>query len=234
MRFLLALILSPLVVLPPAFAQTTPQSPAGQCSLTLVNALPGPANLHIKFGAQDIWTPGFTPGQSTGGVLFPSGKKTVTLLCEGYAQTKKEIDMPSGGNFAMIFFPGEEIQDGPDKGKKEIGFFCPPPLLSGQSLQGKNWHLLLAGPLAQTQLSVNTKAVILKLGQPLTADRGNILVQSGGQTLLSASPEAEGNYWAVIYGDRQDALHAVYLNHVAYVVPKPAALPTSDQSAKVK
>lgn len=234
MRFLLALFLSPLVVTPPALAETTSQAPAGQCSLTLVSALPGPANLHIKFGAEDIWPPGFTPGQSTGGVLFPSGKKTVTLLCEGYAQTKKEIVMPSGGNFAMIFFPGEEIKDGPDKGKKEIGLFCPPPILAGQPPQGKNWHVLLAGPLAQVTLTVNAKTVDLKLGQPLSAEGGKILVENGDQTLLSASPEGEGDYWSVIYGDRQDALHAVYLNHVAYVVPKPTALPTSDQSAKVK
>lgn len=215
-------------------AQNAPDPKPGQCSLVLVNALPGPANLHVKFGAEDIWPPGFTPGQSTGGVLFPSGKKTLTLLCEGYAQTKKEIAMPSGGNFAIIFFPGQEIIDGPDKGKKEIGLFCPPPILPGQPPQGKNWHVLLAGPLAQVKLTVNAKTTDLKLGQPLTADGGKILVESGGQNLLSASPESEGNYWAVIYGDRPESLQAVYLNHVAYSVPKPPAQTAGEQPAETK
>lgn len=234
MRYSLALFLFPLVGIPLALAQTTPQAQAGQCSLVLVNALPGPANLHVKFGAEDIWPLGFTPGQSTGGVLFPSGKKTVTLLCEGYAQTKKEIVMPSGGNFAMIFFPGEEIKEGSDKGKRQIGLFCPPAILAGQPPKEKNWHLLLAGPLAQAQLTVNAKTMDLKLGQPFTADGGKILVESRGQILLSASPEGEGNYWAVIYGDRAESLQAVYLNHVAYSVPKPVAQTAGEQPAETK
>lgn len=227
--FLLAFLLIPALL-----AQNVPDSKPGQCSLVLVNALPGPANLHVKFGSEEIWPSGFTPGQSTGGVLFPSGKKTLTLLCEGYAQTKREIVMPSGGNFAMIFFPGEEMKDGPDKGKKEIGLFCPPPIFPGQPSQGKNWHVLLAGPLAQVTLTVNAKTVDLKLGQPLSTEGGKILVENGDQTLLSASPEGEGNYWAVIYGDRPESLQAVYLNHVAYSVPNPAAQSAGGQPAETK
>ena len=107
----------------------SPPAKAGQCSLVLLNALPGPQNLHVKFGAEDIWSPGFTPGQSTGGVLFPSGKKSVEMLCAGFAPSKEEVFLPPGGNFAMVFFPGEAIKDGPDKGKKKIALFCPPPIL---------------------------------------------------------------------------------------------------------
>lgn len=192
----------------------------GQGSLTLVNALPGPANLHVKLGAEEIWPPGFTSGQSTGGVLFPSGKKSVWLSCEGFAQTKKEILMPSGGNFAMIFFPGAEIKEGPDKGKKEIGLFCPPPILANQPPKGKSWQVLLVGPVAQASLSVNSKPIDLKVGQSVALEGGQVLVEKGGKTLLATSPEANGDYWAILWGDSQDSLQAAYLNHIAYSVPK--------------
>jgi len=200
----------------------SPPAKAGQCSLVLLNALPGPQNLHVKFGAEDIWSPGFTPGQSTGGVLFPSGKKSVEMLCDGFAPSKEEILLPPGGNFAMVFFPGEPIKDGPDKGKKKIALFCPPPILPDRPPQGKNWHILLAGPLTQARLSVNAKMVDLKLGQPTTSDAGGgrFLLENGKNTLLGASPEGNGDYWVVVFGDSPDSLQAVLLNHVAYTVPK--------------
>ena len=202
--------------------QTPPTSKAGQCSLVLLNALPGPQNLHVKFGAEDIWSPGFTPGQSTGGVLFPSGKKSVEMLCAGFAPSKEEVFLPPGGNFAMVFFPGEAIKDGPDKGKKKIALFCPPPILPDRPPQGKNWHILLAGPLAQARLSVNAKMVDLKLGQPTTPDAGGgrFLLENGKNTLLGASPEGDGDYWVVVFGDSSESLQAVLLNHVAYAVPR--------------
>lgn len=201
-------------------AQSSPES--GQCSLTLVNALPGPKNLYVKLGAEVIWPPGFTPGQSTGAVLFPPGKKTVELTCEGFARTQTEILMPAGGNFAMIFFPGEEMKEGPDKGKKKIGVYCPPPILPGQPPKGKNWKILLVGPVVQTEVSVNSKSMELKMGQPveIASEGGRVLVENGNKTLLATSPEGEGNYWAIIFGDSKESLQAAYLNHVAYSVPK--------------
>ena len=201
-------------------AQGSPES--GQCSLTLVNALAGPKNLYVKMGAEVIWPPGFTPGQSTGAVLFPSGKKTMELTCEGFARTQTEILMPAGGNVAMVFYPGEEMKEGPDKGKRKIGVYCPPPILPGQPPKGKNWQVLLVGPLAQARLSVNSKSVDLAMGQPHTvaSEAGRILVENGDKTLLTASPEGAGNYWAIIFGDGKDSLQAVYLNHVAYSVSK--------------
>ena len=203
-------------------AQTPNLQETGKCSVTLVNALPGPANLHVKFGSEDIWPPGFTPGQSTGAVLFPFGKKAVELSCEGFATTKEEIVLPAKSNVAMVFYPGEEIMDGPNKGKKKIALFSPPPILPDHPPQGKNWHILLAGPLSQARLSVNAKMVDLKLGQPTTSDAGGgrILLESGKKTLLAASPEGDGNYWVVVFGDNPDSLQAVLLNHIAYTVPK--------------
>lgn len=199
-----------------------PPAKAGQCSLVLLNALPAPQNLHVKFGTADIWPVGFKPGQSTGGVLFPSGKKSVEMLCDGFAPSKEEILLPPGGNFAMVFFPGEAMKDGPNKGKKQIALFCPPPILPDHPPQGKNWHILLAGPLSQARLVVNAKMVDLKVGQPATADAGagRILLENGNKILLAATPEDKGNYWVVVFGDSPDSLQAVLLNHVAYTVPK--------------
>lgn len=203
-------------------AQTPNIQEAGKCSVTLVNALPGPANLHVKFGSEDIWPPGFTPGQSTGAVLFPFGRKAVELNCEGFATTKEEIAFPARSNVAMVFFPGEEVKDGPDKGKKKIAVFCPPPILPGHPPQGKNWNVLLVGPLSQARLSLNSKMLDLKLGQPTTlnAGRGGISLENGNKLLLAVSPEEDGNYWVVVFGDNPDSLQAVILNHIAYTVPK--------------
>jgi len=214
------LVLAPVMSLP--LSAQTSAGPAGarQSSLTLVNALPGPDNLHIKFGAEEIWPPGFTPGQSTGAVLFPSGKKVVELRCEGFAITRTEIDLPPGGNFAMVLYPGEEATEGPDKGKRKIGLFGPPPILPQQAPTGKNWQVLLVGPLAQTRLIINQKAVDLKAGQAVVADSngGQIQVADGEKILLSSSPEGAGNYWVVIFGEKQESLQAVCLNHINYTV----------------
>ena len=197
-------------------------SRAGQSSLTLVNALPGPQNLHVKFGQEDIWPAGFTPGQSTGAVLFPAGKKKVQLLCEGFAQTEGEILMPPGGNAAMVFFPGEEIKDGPDKGKKKIGFFCPPSILPNQPLQGKNWSVLLVGPLERAKLSLNGQPVDLSKGEPnqLGGKAGSMVIKCGEKALFSSNPEGDGNYWVILHGDSMENMQGVLLNHVAYTVPK--------------
>ena len=197
-------------------------SRAGQASLTLVNALPGPQNLHVKLGQEDIWPAGFTPGQSTGAVLFPAGKKKVQMLCEGFAQTEGEILMPPGGNSAMVFFPGEEIKDGPDKGKKKIGLFSPPSILPNQPLQGKNWSVLLVGPMDQAKLSLNGQPVELRKGGPSqrAGKGGSMVINYGEKTIFSSSPDVDGNYWVILYGESIENTQAVLLNHVAYTVPK--------------
>lgn len=198
------------------------QSDAGQVSLTLVNALPGPDHLHIKFGQEDIWPPGFTPGQSTAGVLFPSGKKRVQLLCQGFAQTAEEIFMPSRANFAMVLYPGEEIKDGPDKGKRKIGLFCPPPILSGQAPNGKKWSVLLTGSMERTKVEVNGHLMELSKGVPRQLDRQerSVTVKSGDKVLLALSPEVDGNYWVIVFGQDEASLQATVLNHISYGVPQ--------------
>ena len=203
-------------------AQTPNLQETGKCSVTLVNALPGPANLHVKFGSEDIWPPGFTPGQSTGSVFFPSGKKQVELSCEGFAKTREEILLPAGANFAMIFFPGEEIQDGPEKGKRKIGMFTPPPILPSKPTKGKEWHALLVGPLTQAKLNINKQPVNLNRGQAvdLTSVRGEMVVENGEKLLLAMNPEDSGNYWVVAYGDKTDTLQVSCLNLINHAVPK--------------
>ena len=67
-------------------AQSQESLTQGKYSLTLVNALPGLNNLYVRFGSEKIWPSGSTPGQSTGSVFFPSGKKLVDLSCEGFAK----------------------------------------------------------------------------------------------------------------------------------------------------
>lgn len=214
-----------LLVITSGWAQTSggqETGRAGQASLTLVNALPGPENLHVKFGQEDIWPPGFTPGQSTGGVLFPSGKKKVQLICEGFALTEAEISLPSGGNCAMILFPGEESKEGPDKGKKKIGLFCPAPILPNQAPQGKTWNALLAGSVDRVKLNLNGQPVEMRKGEPIKVDgkEGRMVVESGERMLLASSPEGEGNYWVILFGDKEESIQAVLLNHLVYSVPQ--------------
>lgn len=191
-------------------------------SLTLVNALPGTENLHLFMSESELWPQGFTPGQSTGGAIIPGGKVSMEARCTGFASTKFNADFPSGSNCAMILYPGEEVKEGPDKGKKKIGVFLPPPILAGQALKGKSWHVLLAGPIPQAQVSINGKLLDLKMGEAVVApgDRGGIVVENAGKPLLASTPDEKGEYWAVVFGESTASLQAVCLNHIAYSVPK--------------
>ena len=122
----------------------------------------------------------------------------------------------------MIFFPGQEIQDGPEKGKRKIGMFTPPPILPDKPAKGKEWHALLVGPLAQAKLNINKQPANLNLGQPvdLSSLRGEIIVENGDKLLLAMNPEDSGNYSVVVYGDKTETLQVACLNLINYAVPK--------------
>lgn len=191
-----------------------------QISLTLVNALPGPENLHVLMATQELWPPGFTPGQSTGGVILPGGKPAMEARCAGFVSTKFTADFPSRANCAMVFYPGEEIQDGPDKGKRKIGVFFPPPILDGQAPKTKNWGAFMAGPLAEASFTINEKPIRLSLAQPLKLEvQGFLEIKSNGATLYADNPDSPGNYWLIFLGSSPDKLSVVKLNHIHFDIP---------------
>ena len=197
-----------------------PAAEKSKVSLTLVNALPGPENLHVLMASQELWPPGFTPGQSTGGVILPGGKPAMEARCAGFVSTKFTADLPNRANCAMVFYPGEEIKDGPDKGKRKIGVFFPPPILEGQAPKAKNWEALLVGPLTQATLTVNEQPIRLSIGQPLKVDsRGGVDIKSDGKPLYSSNPDDSGNFWLIIFGEAQEKLSVVQLNHVYFQIP---------------
>jgi hypothetical protein len=199
-----------------------PAAEKSKVSLTLVNALPGPENLHVLMASQELWPPGFTPGQSTGGVILPGGKPAMEARCAGFVSTKFTADFPNRANCAMVFYPGEEIKEGPDKGKRKIGVFFPPPILQGQAPKAKNWQALLVGPLTEATLAFNDKPIRLSIGQPLKVDsRGGVDIKSDGKPLYSSNPDDSGNFWLIISGETQDKLSVVQLNHIFFEVPKP-------------
>jgi hypothetical protein len=199
------------------------QTPApSKASIVLVNALPGPENLHVSMASQELWPPGFTPGQSTGGVILPGGKPAMEARCAGFVSTKFTADLPNRANCAMVFYPGEEIKDGPDKGKRKIGVFFPPPILQGQAPKAKNWQALLVGPLTQTTLTVNEQPIRLSIGQPLKVEaRGGVDIKSNGKPLYSSNPDDSGNFWLIIFGEAQEKLSVVQLNHIYFEIPQP-------------
>ena len=193
-----------------------------KASLVLLNALPGPENLHVFMSNQELWPSGFTPGQSTGGVIIPGGKPSMEARCPGFAPTKFTADFPDRANCAMVFYPGEEVKEGPEKGKKSIGVFFPPFIPVGQSPKGKSWEVILVGPLAQASLTFNSQPINLMIGKPVKlTNAGRIEVKSNGTQLLAASPEESGNYWLILFGDSLEKLTAVLLNHIHYDIPKP-------------
>jgi hypothetical protein len=197
-----------------------PAPEKSKASLTLVNALPGPENLHVLMASQELWPPGFTPGQSTGGVILPGGKPAMEARCAGFVSTKFTADLPNRANCAMVFYPGEEIKDGPDKGKRKIGVFLPPPILEGQAPKAKNWQALLVGPLTEAALSFNDKPIRLSIGQPLKVEgRGAVDVKSNGKPLYSSNPDDSGNFWLIIFGEAQEKLSVVQLNHIYFEFP---------------
>ena len=199
-----------------------PAAEKSKVSLTLVNALPGPENLHVLMASQELWPAGFTPGQSTGGVIIPGGKPSMEARCPGFASTKFTADFPNRANCAMVFYPGEEVKDGPEKGKKNIGVFFPPFIPDDQSPKGKTWEAILVGPLAQANLTFNSQLINLMVGKPVKlANAGRIEVKSNGIQLFAASPEESGNYWLILFGDSLEKLTAVLLNHIHYDIPKP-------------
>ena len=197
------------------------QTPApSKASIVLVNALPGPENLHVFMSNQELWPSGFTPGQSTGGVIIPGGKPSMEARCPGFATKKFTADFPNRANCAMVFYPGEEIQEGPDKGKRSIAVFFPPPILDGQAPKSKNWMALLAGPLTQTTLTVNEQPIRLSIGQPLKVQaRGGVDIKSNGNPLYSSNPDGSGNFWLIIFGEAQEKLSVAQLNHIYFEIP---------------
>ena len=199
-----------------------PAPEKSKVSLTLVNALPGSENLHVLMASQDLWPPGFTPGQSTGGVILPGGKPAMEARCAGFVSTKFTADLPNRANCAMVFYSGEEVKEGPDKGKRKIGVFFPPPILEGQAPKGKNWQALLVGPLTEATLAFNDKPIRLSIGQPLKVEgRGNVDIKSNGKPLYSSNPDDSGNFWLIIFGEAQEKLSVVQLNHIYFEIPQP-------------
>ena len=202
----------------PSRAQT-PGLPTSS-TVVIVNALPGPGNLFVKFGAEEIWPPGFTSGQSTGAVAFPAGKKVVEARCEGFITTRHQGELTPKANSAMLFFPGEEIQSGPDKGKRKIALFQPEPLLS--EVKGQRWKTILVGVTSPLSLEVNGKALTLQPGKPTEIDQAGknfIEIKAAGESILAASPEDPGEYWVVVYESQPKKFAAILLNHLAYPVP---------------
>lgn len=142
--------------------------------------------------------------------------------CAGFVSTKFTADLPNRANCAMVFYPGEEIKDGPDKGKRKIGVFFPPPILQGQAPKAKNWQALLVGPLTQATLTVNEQPIRLSIGQPLKVEaRGGVDIKSNGKPLYSSNPDDSGNFWLIIFGEAQEKLSVVQLNHIYFEIPQP-------------
>ena len=140
--------------------------------------------------------------------------------CAGFVSTKFTADLPNRANCAMVFYPGEEIKDGPDKGKRKIGVFFPPPILEGQAPKGKNWQALLVGPLTDATLSFNDKPIRLSIGQPLKVEGRNAVdIKSNGMPLYSSNPDDSGNFWLIIFGEAQEKLSVVQLNHIYFEIP---------------
>ena len=203
-----------------ACLQAQTPSPVAMSTLVIVNTLPGPGNLFVKFGPEEIWPPGFTPGQSTGAVGFPSGKKMVEARCQGFVTTRLEGELAPKANCAMVFYPGAQVKDGPDKGKRKIGLFQPDPLRGGA--QSKSWHIILVGAVGPATLQVNEQPVMLEPGRSQRIETGGkhfVEVKQAGDTLLAESPEDPGQYWVVVYEGQPGKLTAVLLNHLPYSVP---------------
>lgn len=195
-------------------------APPASSTLVIVNTLPGPGNLFVKFGPEEIWPPGFTPGQSTGAVGFPSGKKAVEARCQGFVTTRLEGELAPKANCAMVFYPGSEVKDGPDKGKRKIGLFQPEPLKG--PVQSKNWHVILVGTTGSSRLDINGQTMTLQPGRAEKIEMGGkhfVEVKQGGETILAQSPEEPGEYWVVVYEAQPNKLAAALLNHLAYPVP---------------
>jgi hypothetical protein len=197
------------------------QTPApSKVSIVLVNALPGPENLHVFMSNQELWPAGLTPGQSTGGIIIPGGKPSMEARCSGFAPTKFTADFPNRANCAMVFYPGEEIKEGPDKGKRSIRIFFPPPILDGQAPKTKNWEAFMAGPLAEASFTLNEKPIRLSLAEPLKLEvQGFLEIKSNGATLYADNPDSPGNYWLIFLGSSPDKLSVVKLNHIHYNIP---------------
>jgi hypothetical protein len=212
----MAVLLGPVV---PANAQQPPAT--AQASLTVVNAITGDKNVFVSFDGQSIWPPGFTAGQSTGAVIFPSGTKQLKIECDGFAATEAKLDLPAGANCAMILFPGELVTDGPEKGKRRIGVFLPSPHQAGsKDLKGKRWKAVLVGTSASQEVEINGKKILLtpRKSAEFTAPPGGVTVRHQNRDILGVAPEEAGEYWVVVYpGD--SGLQAALLTHSPFKVP---------------
>ena len=196
-------------------------APVAQASLTVVNAVPGDKNVFVSFDDQSIWPPGFTAGQSTAAVMFPAGKKKIGIECEGYAKTGASIELPSGANCAIIIYPGELIAEGPDKGKRRIGVFVPPPHQpAAKRATGKRWKIVLVGAEKSAEVEINGKKILLSAKKSVDLSPGGegVVVKYQGSEILGVAPEEAGEYWVVVFPNG-DGVQAVMLNHSPFKVP---------------
>ena len=93
--------------------------------------------------------------------------------------------------------------------------------MEGQAPKGKNWQALLVGPLNEATLAFNDKPIRLSVGEPLKVEsRGNLDIKSNGIPLFSSNPDDSGNFWLIIFGEAQEKLSVVQLNHVFFEIPK--------------
>jgi hypothetical protein len=196
-------------------AQAPPQS-----SLVVVNAISGTKNVFVSFDGESIWPPGFTAGQSTGAVMFPSGSKQLKIECEGYASTDAKLELPVGANCAIIIYPGEVVAEGPDKGKRRIGVFMPAPHHPGnKELTRSRWKAVLVGAYSSQEVDINGKKVVLtpRKSTEFVSSTNGVTVRHQGRDLLGVAPEEAGEYWVVIFpGDSN--LQAVLLTHSPFKI----------------
>jgi hypothetical protein len=191
-----------------------------QASLSVVNAVPGPNNVFVSFDGGSIWPPGFTPGQSTAAVLFPAGKKSVQIQCEGFATVEANMDLPAGANCAMIIYPGAPVAEGPDRGKRKLSVFVPPSHPPGsKQTTGQRWKIILVGTEQSAELEVNGKKVLLTPRKSIELEQSGagLEVKYQGKAILGAIPEDSGEYWAVVF-PAEGGLGAVLHNHSAFKV----------------
>lgn len=203
------------------YASAQEESSVAPASLVVVNAVPGQDNVHVSFDGQSIWPPGFTPGQSTAAVMFPSGSKALKIECEGYAATEAKLELPSGANCAIIMYLGELVVDGPDKGKRRIGVFVPSPHMRGAPpARGMRWKAVLVGSAEPREVEINGRRVLLaprKTTEIPDVD-GAVVLKDRGADIFGSAPEDAGEYWVVLYPSG-DELKAVLLNHSPFPVP---------------
>ena len=185
----------------------------------------GEGNLNCSLDGQDLFAPGYTLGQKTGGMGLKVGKYEVAFKKSGCNGAKKEIEIENGKTQTLIAY-GEAVRD--DLGEI-VGWNIKVGRLS-QKTPEQGFLITLVSFCEESELDVTIvaegtpdpireripkmKAHSVKAGKP----QGGVRVAVGKTPVAGFYTDDPGNYVVLIYSGADGAKEAIHYYDPRFLV----------------